>query len=226
MIPANATLVGGFGGTGLRSSSLYPKYLPMLLAQAGPVKMAIESMKASCNIDVLGMMDSAVFGLDDAGTGTLVVTLERANRPVLDACATKLTVELDWLAADTFAWAIGKPHGSGSVEKRALAAVDKSSTIWAVGTRTMPLGDGSLKSFSLTAQVAAKRIEIDAHLVTDRAQTASAFSTSVTSQIFPLVSFGRFPSLTTVSVTSAGANVVATASLAEDDVLSLLAKLP
>ena len=91
VIPASATVVGGLSAASARSSGLYNQFLPLLLAQAGPAKAGLDTVKQQCDLDVLASLDSVAFGVDDAQSGVIVIALKGTNRKALEACGAKLT---------------------------------------------------------------------------------------------------------------------------------------
>ena len=90
VIGANATMVGGISATSVRSSEVYDKLMPLVMAKAGDFKTAVDEIQKQCNIDLLASIDSIAFGLDAKQVGTIVVALKGTNHKAIDACAQKV----------------------------------------------------------------------------------------------------------------------------------------
>jgi len=238
VIPSSATIVGGITASSLRSSGLYQQFLPLAMSQAGQLKAGIESIQKTCSIDLLGSIDSAAVGVDDTGVGTIVISLKGVTHKSLDACAQKMAkadskdiaittdgkftkyagsamgekaIYVDWISADTFAVSTSPD--------------DKDVSVWLVGNKVTPLPDlgGSMQSFYVSATVANKKIDVNAHLVTDSDKTATALLADGQKKIAGLAGSGQFKAtLATVKFSNAGPDTIATASIAEDDVISML----
>ncbi len=267
VIPSSATIVGGITASSLRSSGLYQQFLPLAMSQAGQLKAGIESIQKTCSIDLLGSIDSAAVGVDDAGVGTIVISLKGVTHKSLDACAQKMAkadskdiaittdgkftkyagsamgekaIYVDWISADTLAVSTSPDDKevstkllAGGIDKSAvlktgLATVNKNASVWLVGNKLTPLPDlgGSMKAFYVSATVANKKIDVNAHLVTDSDKTATALVADGQKKIAGLAGSGQFKAtLATVKFTSAGSDAVASASIAEDDVISMVMML-
>lgn len=90
VIGSSATMVGGVNATSVRSSEVYDKLVPLLMAKASDFKTALDSIQKECNLDLLASIDSVAFGLDANKAGTIVVALKGTNHKAIDACAQKL----------------------------------------------------------------------------------------------------------------------------------------
>ena len=265
VIPASATIVGGISGSSLRSSGLYQQFLPILMAQSSQLKDGVDQLKTTCSIDLLGSVDSAAVGVDDAGVGTIVVTLRGTNHKSLDACAQKMakanskvlaissegkftkyagtamgdkSIYIDWITAETFAVSTSPDDKEVSTKlltsgidksselKPGLAGVNKNASVWLVGKKETPLPDvaGKMTAFYVSANVANKKIETTAHLVTDSDKTATALTADAQKKLAAAATSNTSlkATLATVKFSSAGSEVVGSASIAEDDVISLL----
>lgn len=268
MIPETATIVGGISARSLRSSGLYQQFLPLLLSQAGQLKSGVDAFQKTCNIDVLGSIDSGAVGVDDNGVGTIVVSLKGTNHQALDACARKLAkadskelaitaegkftryagtamgdkaIYVAWLTAETLAVSTSPDDKDVSTRlltsgidkssdlKRGLAGVNKNASVWLVGRKDTPLPDvgGKMTAFYVSANVANKKIDATAHLVTDSEKTANALTTDARKKLVAAAASNSNlkATLATVTFSSAGSEVVGSGSVAEDDVISLLMML-
>ncbi|MEO6774097.1 MAG: hypothetical protein ABI467_13950 [Kofleriaceae bacterium] len=87
VIGPSATMVGGLSASSLRSSEVYAKLVPLLMARAGEVKDALDSIEKACKLDVLAAIDSVAFGVDRTQAGSIVIALKGTNHKALDACA-------------------------------------------------------------------------------------------------------------------------------------------
>jgi hypothetical protein len=128
VIGPNVTTVGGINASSVRSSEVYDKLVPILMAKASDLKTALDSIQKECKLDVLAAIDSIAFGFEGNKAGTIVVALKGTNHKALDACAQKLAkadgkqvaittdgkltkydgmsdkpIYVDWLASDVFA---------------------------------------------------------------------------------------------------------------------------
>jgi hypothetical protein len=128
VIGPNATMVGGVNATSVRTSALYDKFLPLLMAKASDLKTTLDSIQKECKLDVLASIDSVAFGFDGNKSGTIVVALKGTNHSAIDTCVQKLgkadnkpvtitaegkltkydgvsdkPIYIDWLASDVFA---------------------------------------------------------------------------------------------------------------------------
>jgi len=128
VIGSSATMVGGLNATSVRSSEVYDKLVPILMAKASDFKAVVDAIQKECKLDVLAAIDSVAFGVDGNKAGTIVVALKGTNHKAIDACAHKvgtadsktvtITTEgkltkyeglsdkpmyFDWLASDVFA---------------------------------------------------------------------------------------------------------------------------
>ncbi|HET9989568.1 MAG TPA: hypothetical protein VFQ65_13645, partial [Kofleriaceae bacterium] len=90
VIGTSATMVGGVNATTVRSSEVYDKLVPLLMAKASDVKTSLDAIQKECNLDVLAAIDSIAFGLDGNKAGTIVIALKGTNHKAIDACAQKL----------------------------------------------------------------------------------------------------------------------------------------
>ena len=90
VIGSSATMVGGVNATSVRSSEVYDKLMPLLMAKAGDFKAAVDEIQKECSIDILASIDSIAFGLDGKQAGTIVVALKGTNHKAIDACAQKI----------------------------------------------------------------------------------------------------------------------------------------
>jgi hypothetical protein len=90
VIGSSATMVGGVSATSVRSSAVYDKLVPLLMAKASDVKTALDSIQKECNLDVLAAIDSIAFGVDGNKAGTIVIALKGTNHKAIDACVQKL----------------------------------------------------------------------------------------------------------------------------------------
>jgi hypothetical protein len=148
-------------------------------------------------------------------------------------------IYLDWLSADVFAVSTAPDDKDATLKiltsgvtsnkalKPALAALDKSASVWFVMNKDQPLPDvgGTMKQLYVTAKVANKKIDIGGHVVTDSAKSATAIATDSAKKLDDARANANATmksTLATVKITSSGADVVATASVSEDDVLPLL----
>lgn len=129
VIGSSATTVGGVNATSVRSSEVYDKLVPLLMAKASDFKATLDKVQKECSIDLLASIDSIAFGLDANQTGTIVVALKGTNRKAMDGCMKKVgkaeskqvaitadgkltryeglgdkPVYLDWLASDVLAF--------------------------------------------------------------------------------------------------------------------------
>jgi|GEM_PF-3024035 len=264
VIPSSATIVGGITASSLRSSGLYQQFLPLAMSQAGQLKAGVEAIQKTCNIDMLGSIDSAAVGVDDTGVGTIVIALKGVTHKSLDACAQKMAktdrkdiaittegkftkyagsamgekaIYVDWISGDTLAVSTSPDDkdlstkllaggvDQSAVLKTALATVNKNASVWLVGNKATPLPDlgGSMKSFYVSATVANKKIDVNAHLVTDSDKTATALVADGQKKLASAGASGQFKAtLATVKFSAAGPDAVATASIAEDDVISMV----
>ena len=90
VIGPNATIVGGVSATSVRSSEVYDKLVPLLMAKASDFKTALDSIQKECKLDLLAAIDSVAFGVDDNKAGTVVIALKGTNHKAIDTCAQKL----------------------------------------------------------------------------------------------------------------------------------------
>lgn len=267
VLPASAKIVGGMSASSVRNSGLYQQALPLLMAQAGDAKLALDAVQKECSIDLLASIDSLVVGVDNAGAGTFVVALKGTNRKALDACAQKIgktqgkaiaitadgkltkydgmgdkAIWLDWLAPDVFALTTSPDDKDASLKliaggvtgvkslKTALGNVNKGASVWFVVDKEVPLTDlgGTMTQMYGTAKVANKKIDLDGHVVTSDAKSATAIAQGANKKIADAVASGNQTlktALASVVVTAKGNEVVSTASISEDDVLPLAMNL-
>lgn len=90
VLPPGLQTIGGVNLADIRSSAMYQALYPKLLEQAGSAKTHVDTIKKTCSIDVLAVVDSLAIGLDASSTGTIVVAFKGATRKDFDDCAQKI----------------------------------------------------------------------------------------------------------------------------------------
>jgi hypothetical protein len=91
VLPDGLTAVVGISVGPIRSSKLFEAMWPRLMANAGDAQTTFNSIKATCKLDVPGVIDSMVVGMNEAQQGVIVVALQGATQKDLDACFDKLS---------------------------------------------------------------------------------------------------------------------------------------
>ena len=153
VIGSSATTVGGINATSVRSSEVYDKLMPLLMAKASDFKATLDKVHTECNIDLLASIDSIAFGLDGNQVGTIVVALKGTNHKALDACVQKIgkaeskkvaitedgkltkydgmgdkPAYLEWLASDVFAFST-TPEDKDASKKLLVSGVTSAKDL-------------------------------------------------------------------------------------------------
>ncbi|MFT3693108.1 MAG: hypothetical protein QM831_08195 [Kofleriaceae bacterium] len=266
VINADASVVGGISAGAVRNSDLYKQWIPVLMAQAGDAKKAFDQIQSTCNIDVLGSIDSVAFGVDDKKAGTIVVAFRGTDHKAIDACFKKLgdadkkpvtiktegklsryegmadqPIFMQWLASDVVAISTetndkdktqkllaGGITGVAKL-KSPIANVNKGSSLWFVVDKAAMDGDtGDIQQIYGNADVANKKITITSHITTTNADAATQLAAKGTKKLADAQGSATKAVQTAIgaiSIKTAGADVVATASLKEEDVVPLVTSL-
>ena len=149
-------------------------------------------------------------------------------------------IYLDWLASDVFAVSTAVEDKDASVKllaggvtsnkslKTPLSKLDKSASLWFVIDKEQPLDTGKLEQIYGTASVANKKISVAGHVVTDSANTATTLSATATKKLADAqatASKAVQAAIGSVSLKTTGAEISASAAVAEDDVVALITSM-
>ncbi len=182
-------------------------------------------------------LDACAHALAKADHKTVSITTE-GKLTRYDGMGDK-PVYLQWLTGDVFAVSTAPDDKDATVKtltggvtsnkalRSALAALDKNASVWFVMNKEQPLPEvgGTMKQLYATAKVAHKKIVLGGHVVTDSAKSAAAIAADSSKKLEEAragAAQALQAALATVKITSSGADVVASASLGEDEVLPLL----
>ncbi len=173
-----------------------------------------------------------------ANSKTLAITTEGKFTKYAGEAMGAKSIYVEWLAPDTFALSTSPDDKDLSTKllasgiekstdlKVGIAGVNKSASVWLVGKKETPLPDvgGSMKAFYVSAVIANKKIDANAHLVTDSDKTATALSADAQKKLAAAANGNSSlkTTLSSVKFTKAGSEVVGTASIPEDEVLGLI----
>lgn len=94
-LPGGLVAVFGVNMGAIKSSELYKQFVPMLEAKAGKAKDNLDKIKATCNIDLTGSIDSVVVGMGESSdkkdnSGVIIIALKGTNQKDLEACGQKV----------------------------------------------------------------------------------------------------------------------------------------
>ena len=91
VLPDGLQAVVGINAGPIRSSQLYEKLWPTLMAKAGDAQAHLDQIKSTCKLDVPAAIDSMVVGLEDDSSGVIVIALKGTTQKDIDSCFDKLT---------------------------------------------------------------------------------------------------------------------------------------
>jgi len=194
---------------------------------------------------------SVVFALKGTNHKALDVCMQKLgkadNKTITITTDGKLTkyeglndkpIYLRWLAADVFAVTTSPDDKDASTKllsggvtsnkalAKALGVVDKGASAWIVVDKEHVLDNiGKVEQYYANAVVANKKITVTGHVVTDTPATATSLAAAVTKKLAD-VQAGASKSLQaaigSVTLKAAGAEISASAAIAEDDVVALI----
>lgn len=212
------------------------------------VLASIDSVAFGIDENKAGSVVLAFRGVDHKGVDACIKKLGDADKkPVTITTEGKLTryagmgdkdVFMQWLANDVVAVSTEaedkektqKQLTSGVTNvpklKTALAGVNKGSSLWFVIDKAAMQGDTSdLQQIYGNADVANKKITITSHLVTASPDAATKLAASGTKKLADAqasASQAVQAAIGAISIKTSGADVVASATLKEDDVVPLV----
>lgn len=140
-LPGGLVAVFGINVGSIKSSELYKQVVPMLEAKAGKAKDSLDKIKATCNIDLAGSIDSVVVGLGETASasddeGVIVVALKGTSQKDLESCGQKVAKGEGKTLAITKDGAVTKYSGMGDDDayvrwfsKDTFAISDKKETL-------------------------------------------------------------------------------------------------
>jgi hypothetical protein len=147
-------------------------------------------------------------------------------------------IYMQWLATDVLAVSTSpddkdaskKLLASGVTSNKAMAkalgAIDKSASAWLVVDKEQVIdGVGKVEQIYGNAVVANKKITLSGHIVTDTPATATSLSATATKKLADAqagASKSLQAAIGSVSLKAAGADISASAAIAEDDVVALV----
>jgi len=140
-LPGGLVGVIGINLGSIKSSELYKQVVPMLEAKAGKAKDNLDKIKATCNIDLTGSIDSVVIamggssdGKDDLGV--IIVALKGTTQKDLEACGQKVAKSEGKTLSITKDGAVTKYSGMGDddayvrwLSKDTLAIADSKDNV-------------------------------------------------------------------------------------------------
>ncbi len=112
-LPGGLVAVFGINMSAIKSSELYKQFVPMLEAKAGKAKDNLDKIKATCNIDLTGSIDSVVVGMTDNEKGIIVVALKGTTQKDLETCGQKVAKSEGKTLSITKDGAVTKYSGMG-----------------------------------------------------------------------------------------------------------------
>ena len=112
-LPGGLVAVFGINVGAIKSSALYQQFVPMLEAKAGKAKDNLDKIKAACNIDLTGTLDSVVVGMTDSEKGVVVVALKGTTQKDLETCGRKVAKSEGKTLSITKDGAVTKYSGMG-----------------------------------------------------------------------------------------------------------------
>ncbi|HEX7702751.1 MAG TPA: hypothetical protein VF403_18555 [Kofleriaceae bacterium] len=147
-------------------------------------------------------------------------------------------VYLQWLAADVFAVSTSPDDKDASTKllssgvtsnkamSKALGAINKGASAWLIVDKEQAIeGVGKVEQIYGNAVVANKKITLTGHIVTDTPATATSLSATATKKLADAqagASKSLQAAIGSVSLKAAGADISASAAIAEDDVVALM----
>ncbi|MEO8841804.1 MAG: hypothetical protein ABI591_28215 [Kofleriaceae bacterium] len=212
---------------------------------------SIDSIAFGIDNNQTGSIVIALKGTNHKALDACMQKLGKAdNKPVTITTDGKLTkydgmgdkpIYMQWLATDVFAVSTSpddkdaskKLLSSGVTSNKSLAkalgAIDKGASAWLVVDKEQAIdGVGKVEQVYAHAVVANKKITLSGHIVTDTPATATALSATATKKLAD-VQAGASKSLQaaigSVSLKASGADIRASAAIAEDDVVALMMSL-
>ena len=112
VIAPNPWVVMGLNLTALKGSSLFQQLFPQLLAQAGTAQEGLDRVKATCDIDVVAVVQGGVVALDETQKGAIYLSTKGMNSAKVGECLTKLAAKEEPAKKVT----ASKPDAQGIVE--------------------------------------------------------------------------------------------------------------
>jgi hypothetical protein len=186
-------------------------------------------------------LDACAQKLAKADSKELAITTEGKFTKYAGTAMGDKAIYVAWLSAETFAVSTSPDDKDASTRlltsgvdkstdlKRGLAGVNKNASVWLVGRKDTPLPDvgGKMTAFYVSANVANKKIDATAHLVTDSEKTATALTADARKKLATALTSNSNlkATLATVTFSNAGSEVIGSGSIAEDDVIALLMML-
>jgi hypothetical protein len=89
-IAPNPFVVMGLNLVALKSSALFQQLFPQLLAQAGTAQDGLDKIKATCGIDVVGVVQGGVVAIDESQKGAIYLSTKGMSSAKVSECLSKL----------------------------------------------------------------------------------------------------------------------------------------
>lgn len=112
-LPGGLVAVFGINMGSIKSSELYKQVVPMLEAKSGKAKDELDKIKAACNLDLTGSIDSVVVGLTDSEKGVIIIALKGTSQKDLESCGQKVAKSEGKTLSITKDGAVTKYSGMG-----------------------------------------------------------------------------------------------------------------
>ena len=213
VLPDGLQGVLGINAAPIRSSQIYAKLWPMLMAQAGGAQTMLDRIKTTCKIDLVGQIDSVVVGMNSDDKGLIVLALKGTTQKDVEKCLTALSkedgkpikmavdngissytgngpdIQVKWLTKDIVAMATESDNKD--LLKKLLVGGNKlkptktDAAVWASIDKEQDIAQLHAKMSRVYgyADLKSSNLSAEVHVVLDDAKVAKDAATQMTKQI-------------------------------------------